>query len=189
MARGGKRRGAGRKPAGKVAMLVRVEPTVRKRLERDAKRSGRSLSREAELTLEDAFREAEPTTAETHALCYLIRQIVEVARNLERTAGPEFGWRDNRFDFEAFKYAVIEVLDRLAPAGEVDAASRYKRARSSEDLGLLVSAIVLSYLTADSKQLRDLANLAGLPTGHRFYAYPQAARDLSVNNANQEGGK
>jgi hypothetical protein len=37
----------------------------------------------------------------------------------------------------------------------------------------------------DFKQSIDLANLAKLPTGHHFYAFPQAARDLSLNNANQ----
>jgi hypothetical protein len=167
-------------------MLVRVDPSVRTRLERDAKRAGRTLSRETELVLTDAFRGAEKTTAETRALCYLIGQIVEAARNQERTADPEFNWRHNRFDFEALKCAVIEVLDRLAPAGEVDSPSRYQRWRSSEEFGRLLAAIVLSYLTTDSKQLIDLANLAGLPEGHRFYAFPQAARDLSLNKQRRD---
>jgi len=170
-------------------MLVRVDPTIRARLERDAKRAGRSLSSEAELALSDAFRAAEEPAAETRALCYLIKQVVEAARNQERTADPEFSWRENRFDFEAFRYAVIEVLDRLAPAGEVDGPSRYRRTRSAEDFGLLLAAIVLTHLTADTKRMIEVANRSGLPRGHHFYAFPQAARDLRLKNANQERGK
>jgi len=186
MPRGGKRRGAGRKPAGKVAMLVRVEPNVRARLERDAKRERRTLSRQTELVLTGASRAAEPATAETRAFCYLIGQIVQAARGQKRTAPPEFNWRYNRFDFEVFKCAVIEVLDRLAPSGGADSPSRYERRRSAEEFGQLLAEIVLSYLlTTDSKRLIDLANLADLPTGHHFYAFPQAARDLSLNNANR----
>jgi hypothetical protein len=189
MPRGGKRKGAGRKPTGKVAMLVRVDPSVRARLERDAKRAGRSLSNEAELALSDAFRAAEQPTAETKALCYLIKQVVEAARNQERTADPEFSWRDNRFDFEAFRCAVIEVLDRLAPAGEVDGPSRYRGRRSAEEFGLLLAAIVLTHLTANTKRMIDVADRSKVSRGHRFYAFPQAARDLRLKNANQERGK
>ena len=186
MPRGGKRRGAGSKPAGKLAMLVRGEPYVRARLERDAKRKRRTLSRQTELVLADAFRAAKPATAETRAFCYLIAQIVEAARGQKRTAPPEFNWRDNRFDFEAFKCAVIEVLDRLAPSGEADSPSRYERWRSAEEFGQLLAAIVLSYLTTDSKQLIEVANRAGLPFKHHFYAFPQAARDLSLNNQGRD---
>src|SRR5438105_941621 len=51
MARGGRRAGAGRKASGKVAMLVRVSPKVRGAIEREAQRSGRSLSAQAEAIL------------------------------------------------------------------------------------------------------------------------------------------
>src|SRR5262245_34698743 len=176
MRRGGKRRGAGRKPTGKVAMLDRVAPEIRARLERDAKRDGRSLPHEIERQLADAFRAAEPPNAQTRALSYLITQIVQVAQVLERTAPPEFSWRDNRFDFEAFKCAVIEVLDRLAPAGEVGGTSRYPRARSSDDLGYLIAAIVLSYLTANTERLLALAHRGEAPRGHPLYAFSQAAQ-------------
>ena len=51
MARGGRRAGAGRKASGKVAMLVRVSPKVRGAIEREAQRSGRSRSAQAEAIL------------------------------------------------------------------------------------------------------------------------------------------
>ena len=57
MARGGRRAGAGRKASGKVAMLVRVSPKVRGAIEREAQRSGRSLSAQAEAILLEAALE------------------------------------------------------------------------------------------------------------------------------------
>jgi hypothetical protein len=127
MARGGKRRGAGRKPIGraKVAMLVRVSPDVRKRLERDAKRARRSLSREVELQLNDALRVAERGDPPTRALCYLIVHIVSMADSW--MAHSECNWRTNRFDFEVFKSAVSQLLNALAPAGALDKGERWQR--------------------------------------------------------------
>ena len=71
MARGGARKGSGRKSTGKVAMLVRVKPEVRARLERDAKRAKRSLSHEVELQL-DALSAA-PRPDAQHAGAMLSR--------------------------------------------------------------------------------------------------------------------
>ena len=67
MARGGARKGSGRKSTGKVAMLVRVKPEVRARLERDAKRAKRSLSHEVELQL-DALSAAPRPNAQMRAM-------------------------------------------------------------------------------------------------------------------------
>ena len=119
MARGGARKGSGRKSTGKVAMLVRVKPEVRARLERDAKREKRSLSHEVEIQL-DALSAAPRPDAQMRGLCYLVTQIAEIAETFDRSADPEFSWRDNRFDFEAFKYALLQVLDQLAPTGSAE---------------------------------------------------------------------
>src|SRR5262245_2030676 len=179
MAKGGRRKGAGRKPAGKVAMLVRVDPEVRARLERDAKRAGRSLSFEVELQL-DAISAAPRADTHTRALCYLIAQVAKIAQTLEReAAAPQFSWRDNRFDFEAFKCAITQVLDRLAPNGEVG-SSRYPTEQTPEELGRTAAALVFALLMSPDTLLAK-AERGGARRGSLLYAYPQVARDLGLS--------
>lgn len=48
VSRGGARAGAGRKPAGRVPMTLRVRPEVAARLRAEAKRLGKSISEVAE---------------------------------------------------------------------------------------------------------------------------------------------
>src|ERR1700722_20582276 len=74
MAQGGRRAGAGRKVGGKVAMLVRVSPKVRGAIEREAQRSGRSLSAQAEAILLEAALERSRGERKSRALAYLITQ-------------------------------------------------------------------------------------------------------------------
>src|SRR5262249_29885841 len=92
MPRGGKRKGAGRKATGKVAMLIRVRPEVRRRLERSAKRARRTLSAEAERHLADVLRVAPPADEPTRALCFLINAAVKFARGIEVKDGHKFNW-------------------------------------------------------------------------------------------------
>jgi hypothetical protein len=160
-------------------MLVRVSPEIRARIDRDARRARRSLSAEAELVLRDVLRPFPETDKSTRALCYLVAQLGTVGPTLQRTAKPEFNWRKNRFDFEAFKLAIIEILERLAPAGE-PADSRYPMSPTPEDLGLLMAAIVLSYLTANRTAMRALAERTGARRGSHTYAFPKAADDLDL---------
>jgi hypothetical protein len=179
MARGGRRKGAGRKPTGKVAMLVRVKPDVRARLERDAKRARRTLSREIELQLEDAIRKSPPSDARTRALGYLISEIAKVARIMERVGSAKFDWRGNRSDFEAFKYALMRLLDALAPSGEVD-ADRYPAEGDVERAGRIMADVVLTWARADSAKLHAMGDERGASRGSMFYGLPQAARDLGI---------
>ncbi len=46
----------GRPPANRVALSLRVSPEVKQRLDDLAEKSGRSISQEAELRLEQSFR-------------------------------------------------------------------------------------------------------------------------------------
>ena len=140
MARGGARKGSGRKSTGKVAMLVRVKPEVRARLERDAKRAKRSLSHEVEIQL-DALSAAPRPDAQMRGLCYLVTQIAEIGQAFDRSADPEFSWRDNRFDFEAFKYALLQVLDQLAPTGPAG-DSRYPMEPTPERMGRVIAWLI-----------------------------------------------
>jgi hypothetical protein len=179
MARGGARKGSGRKSTGKVAMLVRVKPEVRARLERDAKRAKRSLSHEVELQL-DALSAAPRPDAQMRGLCYLVTQIAEIGQTFDRSADPEFSWRDNRFDFEAFKYALLQVLDQLAPTGSAG-DSRYPMEATPERMGLVIAWQIRVRLTADAAEQHVRGDRRGAGRGSLFYAFPQVARDLGLN--------
>jgi hypothetical protein len=187
MARGGKRSGAGRKPTGKVAMLVRVRPEVRARLERDAKETDRSLSAEIEFQLEAAFRPVQPADAHTRALCYLITQIVHVAKTVERTRPPEFNWRANRFDFEAFKSAVIQIFDRLAPVRNEIGTSRYPSEENPQAMGRTLASIIFALLHTGGETLHTMGSVRGRKQGSLFYAFPQVQRDLDLKPRKQGG--
>jgi hypothetical protein len=186
MAKGGKRKGSGRKPTGKVAMLARVSPEVRERLTREAKAAGRSLSATVENALDDHLRQAvdEPTT--TRALCYLIRQIITIGQSLERADGAaKFNWRTNRFDFEVLKHAVVRVLDRLAPAGDAK-AGRYLIEKTPEAVARVVASMVFALLATDAGRLRTIGNSFGRIRGSLYYAFPQAAHDLGLTEGSKK---
>jgi TraY domain len=170
---GGGRKAKGAGPA--VHFNTRIAPEVRRRLEQDAKRNKRTLSREIELRLADSIREAPEADAQTKALCYLISQAAAIGRTVERSGGAEFNWRTSRFDFEAFKLAVVQVLDRLAPGGENE-ASRYSLFETPEEMGRTITSMIWVLLTSDD--LVEQAERRRAPTGSLFYAYPQAAREL-----------
>src|SRR5262245_3041099 len=85
MARGGRRAGAGRKASGKMAMLVRVSPKVRGAIEREAQRSGRSLSAQAEAILLEAALERSRGERKSRALAYLITQAAKVMEDRKST--------------------------------------------------------------------------------------------------------
>src|SRR5262245_22568936 len=112
MARGGKRTGSGRKPRGKVAMLVRVDPETRKAIEKDARMAGQSLSHVAEQCLRLGLRELRKGDDAMGALCYVIAQAADVAGTIRIQRGKSaFDWRSNPFVFRAFKFAVMKLLD------------------------------------------------------------------------------
>jgi hypothetical protein len=184
MAKGGKRKGAGRKPTGKVAMLVRVAPEVRARLERDAKRAGRSLSFVAEWHLSDAFR-ADSTLDKdpTRALYFLIKKLVAGARAEDTKNDHEFNWRTNRFDFEVFRSAVTQLLEWLTPADPIG-ENPYRNEESPEQMGHRIFDVMRSFLVSH-RQLSEMAEVGGKPSKSFYYAFPQAARDLGLTGENK----
>ena len=193
MAKGGKRKGSGRKATGKVAMLVRVAPETRTRLEREAKQKRQSLSAVAERHLTDALY-GQPVDPQTRALCYLITRIPMIARTFARKADFEFTWRTNRFDFEVLRYVVNYILDGLAPAGAVE-GGRYgglndymarvgiDNPHEDEDSPTVLGNIIAGAIVA-SLALRDVlyaeGERSGAASGSDYYALPQATRDLGI---------
>jgi hypothetical protein len=181
MARGGKRAGAGRKPVGNVAMLVRVRPEIRSAFERLAKHSGQSLSSVVERHLEAALA-APRGKGETRAkaLGYLIGQLPMIALSLEReNDSPEFDWQINRFDFEALKAAVNQLLDKLAPRGQAG-KSRYPGEETPEAAGRSIVSILFALLNSPRGELYAMGDARDAKAGTPFYAIPQAARDLGL---------
>jgi hypothetical protein len=159
-------------------MLVRVRPEVRERLERDAKRNRRSLSLEAEMQLTDALRVAPRGSAQIRALAYLLTQIATAGKTLKN--GADLDWRGNRSDYEAFRVAIVEVLNALEPpAGGPGERSEYRMVQTAEEAGRLIAAMVLANLTT-TDDLPARGDRRGARRGSLFYAFPQVARDLGI---------
>lgn len=187
MARGGKRRGAGRptEPDAKVALLVRVRPETRRLIEKG--RGTRSLSAYAESLLLEAIHEPPKADRATHALMYLLGQAPVILRSAERLDGSDFDWRNNRTDFDALRSALLRVLDRFQPDGDFD-AKRYALFESPEDAGRIVSSIIMTLLSNDAGESAASARARNAPAGSIYYAYPRAAQDLGISN-NAKGRK
>jgi hypothetical protein len=108
--------GPGRKPKGEfkgklATFSTRITPDLRKKLDRAALESGRSVSQEAERRLTSSFYDggsSDDPAAE--ALCFTIGLLARSARfNRQMT------WQTHPFLHQAFKLALSKWLDRLAP--------------------------------------------------------------------------
>ena len=104
----------GRKPKGEFkgkssVFSTRITPTTRAALEREAQRSGRSLSQEVERRLEWSLGPPKQTDSYLRALLFLMEQVT-------KTFGP--GWNANAWKRQAFRAAAIALLDRLIPASD-----------------------------------------------------------------------
>jgi hypothetical protein len=156
-------------------------------LERDAKRNGRSLSHEIEIRLADSVRAAATTDERTRALNYLINEMAKILTVAERKSGAgEFNWRADRFDFEAFKSAIVQLLDRMAPTDEMR-DSRYLDFQTPEEAGRVAMHTVIALLARNAAVSHAWGDALGRASDSYFYAMPQAARALNFNVAT--GGK
>lgn len=178
MAKGGRRPGAGRKPTGKVAMLVRVAPDVRDAIARAARRNGKSLSAQAEAIFADVQNAMAKTDDLTRTLTYLVTQTCDVLRGMERAGGDAFDWRTSRTDFDALRTALSHVLDRRAPEGPVEPA-RYPHYENLAHAARVAADVVLVLLAQEASSMRAIAESRGVGSGSIFKAYPQAARTLA----------
>jgi hypothetical protein len=185
---GGRRKGSGRKPTGKakIITMVRLAPDVRARLQREAEQTEQSVSAVIEHHIAYASKALTPADRPTRALCYLIERMTIYARGL-RTSDTEdaepgaygFNWRTDPFDFAAFKAAVTQLLDRLAPDGE-PGSSPYPGYATPEEAARTLVALV--NVPADA--LLAHAEGAQKPTGSLYYGQERAWRDLKMG-----GGK
>jgi hypothetical protein len=123
-----------------------------------------------------------PADKPTRALCYLIERMTIYARGLRvsDTGNAEqgvygFNWRADPFDFAAFKAAVIQLLDRLAPEGAVG-SSPYPGYSTPEDAARTLVAMI--NIPADT--LHAHAEAVRKPSGSLYYGQARAWRDLQM---------
>jgi hypothetical protein len=122
--RGGKRKGAGRPrstPAGKTSNFsTRIDPGTRAWLDAESRRIGKTLSSTVAQLLRSAMQKKEENDLAdpTKAFCYVVGLLAERISGIY-FATPEYNWRSNPFMFEAFRTAVLYILDELRPSGKM----------------------------------------------------------------------
>jgi hypothetical protein len=124
--RGGQRKGAGRPRFAKTRKAsyfsTRITQKTRELLEAEARFKGESLSSVAERLLQLGTaqkarnRQPSPTRALTYLIGFLATRI-----EMESYLGPKYTWHSDHHIFQAFQAAVIELLNRLKPSGEIAA--------------------------------------------------------------------
>jgi len=112
--------GGGRKPLppgeGKIGTLsTRVSHGTRAALEREAKRNNQSLSREADLRLEQSFKDS---SAPGHIRA-LAHAVTLLAMQIERVTGER--WYDGTFTGDALRHGIEVLIFHFAqtPDGDV----------------------------------------------------------------------
>jgi hypothetical protein len=109
MARGGKRTGSGRKPVhGKRKLAnfsTRITSELRDALEREAKRSGHSLSQEVERRLTDSLPKKVWGENRNLGLAHLVNRTAQI---IEGHTGES--WVANDYTFRALRAAVEELF-------------------------------------------------------------------------------
>jgi hypothetical protein len=115
--------GGGRKPKGRFVgnterINVRYTPAIKTRLEIAAAKNGRSLPQEIQERLERTFNE-DAYESRDPAMTALIYMVERAANEFVR--GGKKGlpaWRIDPAEFEGFKAAIGNMLERLRPTGE-----------------------------------------------------------------------
>ncbi|MBN8974027.1 MAG: hypothetical protein J0H51_18705 [Rhizobiales bacterium] len=177
---GGKRPGAGRKaaaekPGAKTSYLgARISPETRAALELEAAEAGQSVSRMAEILLDEALesRRLNARNDSTRALCYVIGEMAEIiAPQMFKTKNFASDWRNDPFLFETYKLAIAKVMDALRPAGEV--------------VSPLEREPALKRLVDGARTLSDLAGMrwGPLDTAERRAEYAAIIILHNLNNA------
>ncbi|MGM4957218.1 TraY domain-containing protein [Bradyrhizobium barranii] len=116
--RGGARKNAGRKPQAvtkNAYFSTRLDDATRDRLEREAEKSGHSLSREIQNRLEDSLNEKNAWGA-PHVRDFA-RLAMHLANQVEGVTGKQ--WLEDQFTFEALKRALDISLALLNPTTSV----------------------------------------------------------------------
>lgn len=127
--RGGRRRGAGRKPQGpkpKTGVLqMRISEELSRAIDSEVKLAAGNPSRSSVAAdlLRWGIRAKQDSQVDdpTRDLCYLIAETALAVSTMGVPIGPPRAtrWFGDPFTFQAFRLAVNHLLDALAPEGEV----------------------------------------------------------------------
>jgi len=120
------------KPGERVSLGLRVTPEMKRQLDRAAERSGRSQSQEAELRLEQSFRDQgsminamELTYGGTAS--FILRLLGPMMREVGQHAGfaatftleGAQNWRANPYAYDQVVRSINALLEKLRPNGEI----------------------------------------------------------------------
>jgi len=126
-----------------VRATFRIDPEIWSALEREAARSGRTLTGEIEGRLRESLQGGPERLVKRafkrvpdRALAYLVASLSRVisinAADRDPTKMDQYNWRRDRFCFEALRVGIDVLLTRLAPdsemqvpTGALEATSRY----------------------------------------------------------------
>jgi hypothetical protein len=118
MTKGGRRKGAGRRPKPvdekRVAILVRVEPEIRRQLEREAASNRRTLSREVSLRLQQSLNFHRSMQLKFGNDEGLARLVAMAATGIDLTTGKR--WQTDAFAGQALLACVSFLLRERIPS-------------------------------------------------------------------------
>ena len=174
-----KRRGRKPRPANqgqRVSLGLKVTPDIKNKLDALARANGRTQSQEAEVRLEQSFRDQQ--RAELFSDLYYGRELsalLEIVGRAIRDAGTHaavvaamaglgsYDWIDNPFGFDAAIKAAVRVLENLRPPGEIAVPKPKFPAQ-----GMLGEAIADGLLSAVKHPPDDFRGEWARPIGSRL---------------------
>src|SRR6266478_6986236 len=145
MPRGGRRPGAGRKPANTSKLSnfsTRITRELRSALEREAAHNGQSLSREIERRLEDSIKNEKTRKWGPPHVEAVLLFLVQLIESVESETGQR--WIDDPFTFQAVYSGINRTLSMLMPDGDVVQPDRIKAAFKGSRTGEKKRAAVLN---------------------------------------------
>jgi hypothetical protein len=174
--------GGGRKPSGEFvgmtdALTVRMPKDVRRGVEREAKRAGRSLSQEIARRLKDSLELRARIDREfgPKHIYALGRMAGQMAQAVEMQTGRR--WQDDAFTASALCHAIETFVFRVAPTGPVKVPDRVERdADRLEDAAPSLAALAESFRTPTGTGI-GVANGAV----HMLLTYEAPPSDLPAN--------
>ena len=167
----------GRKPLGKEGSAhfnTRIDPSIKRQIEKDAKKRGRTISREIQERLRaSVVVPRTPTSRRAAEVAYIAGQIAAILQAADREEGSKpFNWRENPFDLAALKAAFAATLDQFGPSTE-PGPSRYTLFDTTPaDAGRQIAAIV-GYLLRELNQIDE-------PSDSFWLTFPRIAEEWGI---------
>lgn len=163
--RGGKRKGAGRKPKEESAktdvLQTRISRGLRLDIDEEARRAKTTRSEMAFGLLLDAIKQKHEKRQDKpmRGLLHLIEwAALAVARNIDAESGrPAFDWRTDPFTFEAFRLTINYLMENIRPKGEI--RSPFAGLTNPEILEKAFPGMLASFSTPEARA-RDAAEMA-----------------------------